>query len=130
MIALTLMVRNIPSRTTIADFTEEIDEAGCTRQYNFFHLRMRMLCLCLVLMNLLHRVASPSSSFVTIATNTRLGREVGQIVTGTVSVKTTFMNSSHSLDTPSTWSSMRRPGSQRRLLERRETQEQIQVPWK
>ena len=44
-----------------------IDEAGCVRQYNFFHLLMRMLCLCLAPMNLLHSVALPSSSLVTMA---------------------------------------------------------------
>ena len=40
MTPLTWMVRNIPNRTTIEDFTDEIDEAGCVRQYNFFHLLM------------------------------------------------------------------------------------------
>ena len=44
-----------------------IDEAGIFRQYNFFHLLMRMLCLCLALVNLLHSVAPPSSSFVSMA---------------------------------------------------------------
>ena len=57
MTALAWMVKNIPNRTTIEDFTEEIDEAGCVRQYNFFHLMMRMLCLCLALMKLLHSFA-------------------------------------------------------------------------
>ena len=52
MTTLTWMVRNIPDRTTIKEFTVEIDEAGFVRQYNFFHLLMRMLCLCLDLMNL------------------------------------------------------------------------------
>ena len=52
MTTLTWMVRNIPDRTTIKEFTEEIDEARFVRQYNFFHLLMRMLCLCLALMNL------------------------------------------------------------------------------
>ena len=33
------------------DFTEGIDEAGFVRRYNFFHLLMGMLCLCLALMN-------------------------------------------------------------------------------
>ena len=45
------MVKNISNRNTIEDFTEEIDEAGFVRQYEFFHLLMRM-CLCLALMNL------------------------------------------------------------------------------
>ena len=45
----------------------QVDEARFVRQYNFFHLLMRILCLCLVLMNLLLSVAPPSSSFVTIA---------------------------------------------------------------
>ena len=67
MTALTWMVKNIPNRTTIGDFTEEIDEAGFVRQYNFFHLLMRMLCLCLALMNLLHSVALSSLSLVTMA---------------------------------------------------------------
>ena len=31
------MVRNIPIRTTIKEFTEEIDEAEYVRQCNFFH---------------------------------------------------------------------------------------------
>ena len=57
------MVKHIPNRNTI----EEIDEAGFVRQHNFFHLLMRMLCLCLALMNLLLCVAFPSSSFVTMA---------------------------------------------------------------
>ena len=51
----------------IKDFTEEIDKAGCVRQYNFFHLLMRTLCLCLALVNLLHSVAHPSSSLVNMA---------------------------------------------------------------
>ena len=67
MTTLTWMVRTIPNRTTIKEFTEEIDEARFVRQYNFFHLLMRMLCLYLALMNLLHSVAFPSSSFVTMA---------------------------------------------------------------
>ena len=50
--ALTWIVKNIPNRNTIEDFTEEIDEAGFVRQYNFFHLLMRMLFLFLALMNL------------------------------------------------------------------------------
>ena len=65
MTPLTWTVRNIASRTTIEEFTDEIDEAGCVRQYKFFHLLMRILCFCLVLMNVLHSVAPPSSSLVT-----------------------------------------------------------------
>ena len=61
------MVRNTLRRNTIEDFTEEIDEAGSVRQYNFFHLLIRMLCLCLALMNLLLSVAPPSSGFVSVA---------------------------------------------------------------
>ena len=45
---------NIPNRTTIEDFTEEIDEAGFVRQYNFFHMLMGMLCLCFALIVLRH----------------------------------------------------------------------------
>ena len=60
-------MKNIPNRNTIEDFTEEIDEAGFVREYNFLHLLMRMLCLCLVLMNLLLCVALPYSSFVPMA---------------------------------------------------------------
>ena len=67
MTALTRMAKNIPNRSTIEDFTEEIDEAGFVRQYNFCHLLMRMLCLCLALMNLSHSVAPPSCSLVTMA---------------------------------------------------------------
>ena len=37
--------KTFPNRTTIEDFTEEIDEARFVRQYSFFHLLMRMLCL-------------------------------------------------------------------------------------
>ena len=51
------------------EYTEEIDEGRFARQRNFFHLLMRMLCLCLALMNLLPSVA-PSSSFVTMAVST------------------------------------------------------------
>ena len=67
MTALTWMVKNIPNRTTIEDCTAEVNEARFVRQYDFFHLLMRMLCLCLALMNLLLCVALPSSSFVTMA---------------------------------------------------------------
>ena len=67
MTARTWMVRNIPNRNTIEDFTEEIDEARFVRQYSSLHLLMRMLCLCLALMNLLLCVAPPSSSLVTRA---------------------------------------------------------------
>ena len=66
MAALTWMMKNIPNRNAIEDFTEEIAEAGFIRQYNFFHLLMRMLCLCVASMNLLLGVAHPSSSFVTM----------------------------------------------------------------
>ena len=61
MTARTWMVKKIPNRTTIKDFTEEIGEARVVRQYNSYHLLMRMLCLCLALMNLLLSVAPPSS---------------------------------------------------------------------
>ena len=49
MTVLAWMVKNIPNRNTIEDSTEEIDEAKFVRQYNFFHLMMRMLCPCLLL---------------------------------------------------------------------------------
>ena len=65
--ALTWMVRNIPNRNTIEDFTEEIDEAEFVRQYNSSHMLMKMLYLCLALMNLLLRVVRHSSSLVTMA---------------------------------------------------------------
>ena len=32
------MVKNAQNRNTVKDFTEEIDEAGFVRQYNFLHL--------------------------------------------------------------------------------------------
>ena len=64
--ALTWMEKNIPNRTVIEQFTEEIDEARFVRQYNFFLLLMRMLCI-LDLMNLLLCVAPTSSSLVTLA---------------------------------------------------------------
>ena len=67
MKALTWMVKNTSNRNTIEDFTEEIDEARFVKQYNFFHLLMRMLCLCLALMTLVLSVAPPSSGFVTKA---------------------------------------------------------------
>ena len=67
MTALTWMVKNIHNRNTIEDFTEEIDEEGFVRQYNFFHLLMRVLCLCMALMNLLLCASSLSSGFVTMA---------------------------------------------------------------
>ena len=63
----TRMVRNIPNRNTIEEFTEDVDEAEIVRQCNFFHLLMRMWRLCLALMNLLLSVAPPSSSLVTMA---------------------------------------------------------------
>ena len=44
--------KRIPNRTFTEDFKEEIDEATFVRQYNSFHLRMRMLCLCLALMKI------------------------------------------------------------------------------
>ena len=67
----------------VSDADEEIDEARRVRQYNFFHLLMRMLCLCLALMNLLHNVALPFFQLCDHGgINTTLGREVGQIVTG------------------------------------------------
>ena len=43
MTALTWMVKNIPNRNTIEDFTEEIGEAGFVRQYSFFHLLIWLL---------------------------------------------------------------------------------------
>ena len=75
MTALTWMVKNIPNRNTIEDFTEEIDEARFVRQYNFLHLLMRMLCLCLAFMNLLQLCYHGG---IDIA----LCREVAQMVTG------------------------------------------------
>ena len=67
MTTLAWMVRNTPNRNTNEEFTEAIDEAGFVRQCNFFYLLIKMLCLCLALMNLLLCVALPSSSFVTMA---------------------------------------------------------------
>ena len=57
MTALAWMVKNIPNRNAMEDYTEEIDEARFVKQHNVFHLLMRMLCLCLALMNLLLSVA-------------------------------------------------------------------------
>ena len=59
--------QKIEDRTAVKDSTEEIDEARFVRQYNFVHLLMRTLCLCLPLMNLLLSVAPSSSSVVTMA---------------------------------------------------------------
>ena len=56
-----------PMMPTTEDPTEEIDESRFVTQYSSFHLLMRMLCLCLALMNLLLCVAPPSSSLVTRA---------------------------------------------------------------
>ena len=61
------MVGNISNQDTTEDLTEEIDETRIFRQDNFLHLLMRMLCLCLVLMNILHSVAHPSCDLVTMA---------------------------------------------------------------
>ena len=47
------MMKNTPNRTTIEEFTEEIDETGFVRQHDFFYLLIRMLCLCWALMNFL-----------------------------------------------------------------------------
>ena len=58
MTALTWMVKNISNRNTIEDFTEEIDEAGFVRQYNFFHLLMRM-CLRVALLDLFALCCAP-----------------------------------------------------------------------
>ena len=44
MTTLTWMVRTIPNRNTIEEFTKEIDEAGFVGQQNFFYLPARMLC--------------------------------------------------------------------------------------
>ena len=60
------MVRKFPIETPSRIFTEEIDDAECVRQHNFFHLPTRMLCLCLALTNVLLSVAPLSSSFVTM----------------------------------------------------------------
>ena len=83
MTALTWMVINIPNRTTIEEFTEEIDEAGCARQCNFFHLLMRKLCLCSAFYE---PFALCCAFFFKLCDhggiNTTLGREVGQFVTG------------------------------------------------
>ena len=59
MTALTWMVKNIPNRNTIEDFTDKIDEAGFVGQYNFCYLPRRMLCLCLALMNLFALCCAP-----------------------------------------------------------------------
>ena len=59
------MVRSIPNRNTIEDFTEEIVEAGFVN--NFFYLLMRVLCPCLALMNFFLSVALPYASLVTMA---------------------------------------------------------------
>ena len=76
MTALTWTVKNIPDRNTMEYFTEEIDD-------NFFHLLMRMLSLCLALVNFLLSIAPPSFQLCDHGgINTTLGREVGQIVTG------------------------------------------------
>ena len=67
MTALTWMVKSIPNRNTIEDFTEEIDEAGFVRRYNCSNLLMTKLYLSLALINLLLGVVHHSSSLVTMA---------------------------------------------------------------
>ena len=82
MTTLTWMVRNIPNRTTIKEFTEEIDETGFVRQYNFFHLLMRMLCLCFGSYDFFAWCCAPFFQLCDHGDiNTALGREFGQIVT-------------------------------------------------
>ena len=61
------MVKSIPNRNTVEDFTKEISEAGFARQHNSSHLLMKKLYLCLALMNLLLGVLPHSSSLVTMA---------------------------------------------------------------
>ena len=63
MTAITRMVRNIPNRNTIEDFTEETDEARFVRQYKSSHILMQTLYLCLALMNLLLGVVAPFFQF-------------------------------------------------------------------
>ena len=67
MTTLTWKLRNISHRSTIEDFTEEIDEAEFVRQYNSSHMLMKKLYLCLALMNLLLCIVPHSSSLVTMA---------------------------------------------------------------
>ena len=45
MTALTWVVKSIPNRNTIEDFTEEIDEAKFVRKYDSSHLLMKS-CIC------------------------------------------------------------------------------------
>ena len=76
--------------------------------WSVMSILIRMLCLCLALMNLLFRVAPPSSCFVTMAKLTPhcVVKSDNGHWTMTGSVKTTFMKLSHYLDTASIWSSM------------------------
>ena len=83
MTTLTWMRKNTPTRNTIEDFTAEIDEARFVGQYNFFFLLMRMLSLCLALMNLFVQCCAPFFQLCDHGSiNTTLCREVGQIITG------------------------------------------------
>ena len=78
MTPLTWMVKNIPNRNTMEDFTEEIHEAEYVRRYNFFHLLMKKLYLCLALMK---PVAWCCATFFELCDhdgiNATLGRDVG-----------------------------------------------------
>ena len=83
MTTLTWMMKNTPNRNTIEGFTAEIDEARFVGQYNFFFLLIRMLSLCLTLMNLLAQCCAPFFQLCDHGgINTTLCREVGQIITG------------------------------------------------
>ena len=74
-------------------------------------LCIRMLCLCLALTNLLFRVARPSSNFVTMAVlrpRCVVKSDRWSLDDDGLRVKTIIMELSQSLETASTWSSMRK----------------------
>ena len=76
-------MKNTPNRNTIEGFTAEIDEARFVGQYNFFFLLIRMLSLCLALINLFAQCCAPLFQLCDHGgTNTTLCREVGQTITG------------------------------------------------
>ena len=109
-------------RITIEVFTEEIEEARFVRQYNFFFLPIRIFCLRLALMTFCFVLRSlllalwPWRYQCHIVSWSLTDYDC----TMTVPVKTIIMKPLHYLDTASTWSLMKRPWRQRKLLRRQE----------
>ena len=111
--------QDTPNRNTIEEFTEEIDAAWFVRQNNFLYLQMKILCLCLALMNPLLSVASLSSSFVTTAVS--LPHWV--VKSDRLSLDEDHLREDYYCEAFAFSRHMRRSWSQRRQLRRQETQE-------